>query len=243
MVRSRRAIQEFIDLYNTLDDYLRKELRSEKNIDHSILLRMMAERNRIVDIYQKDFRMFSRIRNMLVHNPYPRNANPLFYPHEYVLNKYKELVSLVLNPPKALSIAVPGGKIYTAKLSTRIHKLMKIMVKNNYTHIPILKDNKLIGIFSENTLLSYLVGEKETIILKDATVEIFKDYIKPEKHLNEYFEFVARDALLEEIEEIFSRGMKGGKRVAVVYITHSGKFTEQLLGMITPWDLANKRPI
>lgn len=233
--------EKFIALYNQLDAYMRNQLGADRYIDHSTLLREMSQKNKIFSDYLQDLRMFAEMRNMLIHNPYKKDADPLLYPHPYVTKKYAEIIELVLHPPKALSIAIPGAVIFTATLDSSIQELMNIMVKKNYTHIPIIKDDVMIGVFSENTLLSYFVANREGIILKDATVKDFYEFIPLEKHMNEYFEFVSRSTLMSEIEEIFHKGVMDTKRIAVVYITESGKNTEKILGMITPWDLTSKQ--
>ena len=229
--------EKFVSLYNQLDNYMRNQLGVDRFVNHASLLREMSLKNKVVYDFLTDLRMFAEVRNMLIHNPYKKNADPLFYPHAYVAQKYEEIINLILNPPKALSFAIPGAKIYTAAPQTLIQKVMKAMVEKNYTHVPIIEDDKMIGIFSENTLLSYLVTNHEGIILNNATIEDFFDFIPLEKHMNEYFEFVSRSALLSDVDSIFSVGVKNGKRIAVVYITEHGKSTEKILGMITPWDL------
>lgn len=232
--------EKFIALYNQLDAYMRNQLGLDRYIDHSTLLREMSQKNKIFLDYLQDLRMFAEMRNMLIHNPYKKDADPLLYPHSYVTKKYAEIVDLVLHPPKALSIAIPGAVIFTATLDTLIQELMNTMVKKNYTHIPIIKNDVMIGVFSENTLLSYLVANQEGIILKDATVRDFYEFIPLEKHMNEYFEFIPRNAILSEVDKIFSEGVKDVKRIAVVYITENGKNNEKILGMITPWDLTSE---
>ncbi len=228
---------KFVALYNQLDAYMRSQLQVERYVDHSTLLREMSQKNRVFSDYLQDLRMFADVRNMLVHNPYKKDADPLIFPHAYIVKRYEEIINLVLHPPKALSVAIPRTIIFTATLESLIQELMNTMAEKNYTHIPIIKDDRMIGIFSENTLLSYLVTNQEGIILKDATVADFIEFIKIEKHINEYFEFVSRSTLLSEVEEIFHKGLVDKKRIAVVYITETGKNTEKILGMITPWDI------
>ncbi len=230
---------KFIALYNQLDAYMRNQLQADRYIDHSTLLREMSSKNRLFLNYIQDLRTFADIRNMLIHNPYKKDVDPLFRLHTYVVKKYAEIIGFLLNPAKALKVAIPGHVIFTATLDTPIQKLMKTMTDKNYTHVPIMKNNKMIGIFSENTLLSYLVTNQEGLILKDATVADFGEFIKPENHINEYFEFVSRNTLLSKVEEIFHKGVTDTKRIAVVYITENGKNTEKILGMITPWDITN----
>ncbi len=237
MDKDKIESEKFLELFNQLDAYMRSRLHFDRFVDHSTLLREMSLKHRIFLDYLSELRTFAEIRNMLIHNPYKKDADPLFHLHGYLLKRYGQIVDLVLNPPKALSVSIPAGAIYTATLESPIQKLMKVMIEKNFTHIPIVKNDAMIGVFSENTFLSFLIKNQEGIILKDATVGDFEDFIKLENHMNEFFEFVPRNTLLSEVEEIFKTGMKNKKRIAVVYITENGKSSEKILGMITPWDL------
>ena len=49
---------------------------------------------------------------------------------------------------------------------------------------------------------------------------------------------MSKEALLDEIEEVFAEGRKNKERIGLVFVTHSGKPTEKLLGIISAWDVA-----
>lgn len=233
--------ETFITLYNELDAYMRKALRADRYVDHASLLREMSSKNRIFLNHLQDLRMFSEMRNMLVHNPYKKDADPLIHPHGYILKKYAEILNMVLNPPKALSIAVKRELIYTTSLAGNALEVMKTMNDKTYTHVPVIDQNKLVGVFSENTLISYLVHNKDSLIMKDTAIAEFKDFIGLNSHPSEYFEFVGRNALVSEVEDLFREGLRQHKRIAVVYITENGNKNEKLLGMLTAWDIAGKK--
>ncbi len=232
--------EKFLQIYNELDDYMRKQLKAEIYIDHSTLLRQMADRNRIFSDFYKDLKMFADMRNLLVHNPYKGNADPLLAPHEYIVNKYEDIKNQVLHPKKALSIAIPANLIYTTTLETNALKVMQTMNEKVYTHVPVLDGKKMIGVFSENTILSYLSDHKEALILKDMKIKEFEDFIPLDKHLSENFEFVGRHTLLIEVEELFRKNLVNRRRIGMVFITNSGKKDEELLGLLTSWDIAGK---
>ena len=237
---TKNLSDEFLDIYNDLDNYMRKELHVEVYVEHSTLLRRMGEKSRIFSDCFSDLKMFSELRNMIVHNPYRRDADPYIEPHKYVVDRYREIKEMVMHPPKAMSIAVSGNAIFCAKLMDSVQEIMKVMVDKNYTHVPIMEGDKMIGVFSENTLLSYVVGTRDCIITSDATVGDFVGFLAFDKHMNEYFEFLPRNTLVTDVQEVFDAGLKRGKRVAVVYITEKGQAGEKLLGMLTPWDINAK---
>ncbi len=240
MKSGKSLSDKFLSIYNELDSFMRKNLNAESFVDHTTLLKNMSDKNRLFSSYFRDLKTFADLRNILVHNPYRANADPLFELHSYVVDKYEDIKNQVLHPPKALSIAVPRELIYTTTLGDNALDVMQVMDEKTYTHIPVFEGDRLVGVFSENTVLSYLVSVKDAIIPKETKIEEFLEFIPLNKHRSEYFEFVARSTLLSDVEEIFRKNLKQRKRVAVVFITETGKPTEKVLGLITAWDIAGK---
>ena len=234
------ASLRFISVYNEIDHYMRGFLNAEDYVDHGTLLRQMSEKNRLFSDYYKDLKLFAELRNLLIHNPYPDQANPLIVPHEYIVKKYEEIRNAVLHPKKAIDIAIKAQFIYSTSLEANAIDVMNEMDEKTFTHVPVIDNGKMIGVFSENTLLAYLVKNEDTIILKDTKISEFKDLIGFDKHKSEYFEFVPKNTLLSDVENLFQEGLKKRKRIAVIYVTEHGTQEEKLLGMITAWDIAGK---
>lgn len=232
------SASKFLSIYNEIDHYMRKVLNAPNYTDHGTLLRQMSEKNRLFESYYKDLKLFAELRNLLVHNPYPDSANPLIIPHDYIIKRYDDIRSAVLRPKKAIDIAVKGSQIYRTSLDANVIEVMRTMNDKTYTHVPVVVGEKMIGVFSENTILTYLVQNRDTIILKDTKIAEFKEFIGLDRHPSEYFEFASRNTLLIEVEALFQKRLKERKRIAVVYITEHGESDEKLLGMITAWDVA-----
>lgn len=229
---------KFLSIYNEIDHYMRSFLNSDNYTDHGMLIRQMTEKNRLFQSYYTDLKLFSELRNLLVHNPYPNSANPLIVPHSYIVKKYEEIRNALLHPKKAIDIAVRREFIYTTSLNANAIDVMQTMNEKTYTHVPVMDGEKMIGVFSENTILTYLVNNKDTILLKDTKIAEFKDFIGLDRHPSEYFKFVSREMSFVDIAVLFQEGLKERKRIAVIYITQNGKQEEKLLGMITAWDVA-----
>jgi CBS domain-containing protein len=229
---------KFLSIYNEIDHHMRKVLNVPSYTDHGTLLRQMSEKNRLFESYYKDLKLFAELRNLLVHNPYPDRASPLIIPHDYIIKRYNDIRSTVLHPKKAIDIAVKTEHIYQTSLDANVIEVMQAMNDKTYTHVPVVLGEKMIGVFSENTILTYLVQNKDAIIPKDTMIEEFKEFIGLDNHPSEYFEFVSRYTLLVDVETLFKKRLKERKRIAVVYVTEHGKKDEKLLGMITAWDVA-----
>jgi CBS domain-containing protein len=232
------SAEELITIYNAIDAYLRRLPQSDRHADHSYLLQQVAKTNRIIAKYESELRAFAQLRNNIVHNPLQDVATPFAYPHPEGIKRYRSIHDAILKPRLAMSIAIPASKLYTATLESPLHKILKDMSANTYTHVPIIKDDKMIGIFSENSLLSYFADNPEAIILKDMCMADFKEYLPLESHKSECFEFLPRGAKLSDVYDVFNQAIKVRKRIGMVFITEHGKDHEKPLGIITAWDLA-----
>ncbi len=239
MVNSKTNSDELLIIYNELDNYMRRFLNEKPNTPNTYLIKQMERKNRVFAKFKDDLYAFSNLRNAIVHNPDIKYADPIAEPHEYVVKKYRNIINLVLNPPVALdSIAIPYDRIYTTTLNSKAFDVTNEMVRNAYTHVPVVEENKLIGVFSESTVVSYLSKNRGSVLLDEPLVSEFVEYIDIKRNESEYYEFVKKDILVIDIEDMFHRGFKDNKRLAVVFITENGRLDEKLLGLVTVWDLA-----
>lgn len=239
MNQKNQNANKFVMIYNELDQYMRKTLRVGDEISNSQLIKEMSRKNKVFRNNEDDLLGFSKLRNAIVHNPYKKIADPIAEPHENIVMKYEDIMNRVIHPPKALdTIAVRANEIYTIKMEDNAYEVIKKMSENSFTHVPVYEDDKFVGVFSENTLFSYMVKKEDVIITKDSLIEEFSEFIPIDNHVGEYFEFVDKQALIIDIEEKFNNYLEDLKRLGVIFITETGKQTEQLLGLITAWDIA-----
>ncbi len=231
--------EELVGIYNEIDAHLRRSLKQPATTPHKFLITQASRTNAVVARSSEELKIFADLRNMIIHNPYRARIQPFLSPSYRAIERYQAIKQAILNPPSAMTIAVPASKIYTAKLETSLNRVLRDMNQHIFTHVPIIKDNQMIGIFSENVLLSYLADNPDTIILKDMTITDFAAYTPLKAHRGEHFEFLARHASLAEVYEIFNQAIKVKKRVGMVFVTEHGKNTEKPLGIITAWDLAS----
>ena len=115
---------------------------------------------------------------------------------------------------------------------------MMEMQEKVYTHIPILQDGIVIGVFSENTVFSYLADEQIVEIADNMRFSDLSEYLPVEKHRAESFRFVGQTKLISEIRAIFEDALSKQDRIGLIFITKSGNPKEPLLGILTAWDIA-----
>lgn len=96
----------------------------------------------------------------------------------------------------------------------------------------------MIGVFSERTLFDYILKQESKTIDEKLVISDLGETIDIHNHVSEAFIFVKKEVTVIEIEDIFRKGFKGDKRIAVVFITEDGTETGELLGLVSAWEVA-----
>ena len=238
MSKMTTRAEVFLFVYNKIDRFMRKELNKDERISHTELIDMISKKNKLFNKNNGHLKSFARLRNAIVHESY-NIAEPIAEPHEEIITQYKNIMNKVMEPDKALdTVAVQANNIFTANLEDDALEVMKKMQQNTFTHVPVLENNKLIGIFSENTIFSYIVDNEALLLGDEIKIKEFEKFIPLDMHESEIFKFVSKDKLLYEVEDMFEEELRDNKRLSVIFITEAGKTTEKILGMITAWDIA-----
>ena len=150
----------------------------------------------------------------------------------------EQTIEKVRNPKRARNIFIPRNKVCCRSMDDYVYPTMIEMRDNVYTHIPILEDDVVVGVFSENTLLSYLIDDEIVSIDENVKFSDIAKYLPMDKHTAESFRFVSQNMLLSEVDDIFAEALKNVYRIGLIFVTNSGKSTEKLLGIISAWDVA-----
>lgn len=147
-------------------------------------------------------------------------------------------IERVKNPKRAGDICIPLSKTCTRKMSDYVFPTIFEMDEKEYTHVPIMEDDLVIGVFSENTILRCLVDEKTVRLDKAVKFSDIEKYLLIDHHKAESFRFIEYDALVSEVEDLFTNALKQDDRIGLVFVTRNGKPTEKVLGIISAWDVA-----
>ena len=114
------------------------------------------------------------------------------------------------------------------------------MKKHSFSQFPVFDDNENVcELINNNTISRWLSSQLEedgTIIIENVKVA---DLIS-EIEFKENYKFVSRNTSIYEAYDLFINQINEKQRnLDVIFITHSGKIDEKLLGLITIEDIAN----
>lgn len=234
MIFLNSQTDKFLQLYKELEFEGRRIYFPDAKENETIIGRLFTVPQ--LKKYKEDLDYCRIVRNFLTHNPKVGGVYPII-PSIEMINLLKRCLNIIVNPPKAIDFAIPIERIYTAALDSKLSEVIRVMNSFTYTHIPIMENGKLVGIFSENTVFTYMCYENSININENTCISQFEKYLPLDEHLNEYFMFLPETAFLYEVQELFKYTPVRKKLLTVIYITKTGKRDEPLIGMVTPWDL------
>lgn len=225
----------FIDKYKQLE----KVIKSNFGLSQEEPAVAFLERNPSYGHMKEELRYCRNVRNLLSHNPKIEGEYPVEV-SDGMLRFLDKVIKTIEHPKRARDIYVPTNKVLYRTYDDKVLDAMIEMNERNFSKMPILDNGVVVGIFSENTLMSYLVNNKRMEIKDDMTFNELSEYLPLEKHKAHDFLFVGADMMLTEVVAIFDKALDAGKRIGLVLVTNTGKSSEKLLGIISAWEVATR---
>ena len=177
------------------------------------------------------------VRNLLQHKP--RLAGTFAVePSDQMIALLRSTIERVKKPILARDVAVLRSYICFRRMEDKVRPAMIEMQEKTFTHIPILDNDTVVGVFSENTLLSYLIDDEIVGIDSNTRFSDLKEYLPLSAHKSESFYFIPQNMLLSEIKARFDSALRRQDRIGLLFMTNLGKSNEPLQGLITAWDVA-----
>lgn len=226
---------DFLDYYNRIDKYL----KVKGNFDSldSFSFKVKNSSIKIVKHFKDELISLGELRNAIVHNPKIK-GKAIAEPHEETVHRIIDLYERITNPKKV----IPEFQfdVLGASENEFINDILIEMRKNSFSQFPVFNsNNEVIELINTNTISRWLSNHMEengTIIIDNVKI---KDLI-PEIEFKENYNFITRNASIYEVYDLFINQINTKNRnLDVLFITHSGKPNERLLGLITIEDIAN----
>ena len=226
--------EKFLETYNNLDQYLKKEIRADDYVSYAN--KVKNSKNTVVNRFKDELLSFGTLRNAIVHNPKIDNK-AIAEPHDRTVERFNEIYEIINNPKKVIPIF--QFDVLGANKDDYINDILKQMKQKSFSQFPVLDSNEaIIELINNNTISRWLaseIDENGTIIVDGVTVE----KLIPEIEFKRNYKFISRDTSIYKAYDLFLNHINEKERnLDVLFITHNGKETEKLLGLITISDLA-----
>ena len=222
------ATSKFLDKYRELEKLAKLKYDCESPIYE-------MERDPEYGKYRSKISYCRSVRNILSHNPKVGEAFAVEV-SEAMIKLLEELIEDISKT--ADSIMIKSKYVLSCRIDDNIMPAMRTMSEKCYTHIPILENGVLKGVFSENTLLSYIIDDNIIEIDDNTKFSDLEKYLSITAHRGESFRFISENTSVTKLAEIFRVAMQKQERVGMVFVTKTGKSNEKIKGIITAWDLS-----
>lgn len=223
----------FLDSYKRLEEELIRRYEYDEKYGSPVV-------RFINDKEGKQFRdkldLCREIRNFLSHHS-ELDGEPAVQPSPSIITFLDEVRDYVCRPPLAMPFATQFCDILKTSPNQRVQPLMKKMQKLGFSHVPVLENGAMVGVFSIGTFFGYALKYGLTAMHDEMLIEDFRELLPPDRHENERFLFLPKDATLFEVRAAFEKKTQRSKRLAAVFLTDNGSLGGRVEGMLTPWDV------
>ena len=221
--------ERFIEKYKELEYVITKRYNLPKTTSPIPFIENKNEYLR----YQKELNYCREVRNFLQHENKINDEFAVIASDE-MINKLDEIINSVANPVRIKDVYVSLDKVYYKGLDNYVYPSMLSMDYKKYSHIPVLENGRLIGVFSKTSIFKYLLEEEINKLNEDLRFKDIRKYISLDE---EYYLYRTMDEPVEELVEDVIKNFRSGKRIAIIFVTTDGTVNGKLLGLITPYDI------
>ena len=228
--------EEFLDNYRLLEEELCKKYNIDEKSFGSPIVRFINDKEG--KEYRDRLNLCREIRNLLSHHA-EFEGERIIEPSSSMTEFLKSVTEYIKKPPLAVNYATLFENILKTSLSQKARVVMRKMQRQGFSHVPVTEGGELIGVFSISTVFTFALNNGMSSVNDDMTIGDFAELLPPDKHENEKFCFMGKDATLADVRGEFNKKVQRSKRLAAVFITDNGSFGGRIVGMLTPWDVIN----
>jgi len=222
-------IQHFEADYNSIDQFLRKSLDSNRQASFSYLVSEYSRRHsgwRDADL----LRMTADVRNAIVHG----KTEPYRYvavPTPAVVLKLRTCKERLINPSRVFPTF--QHKVETILLQDSLSHVLKIIAQRDYSQFPVYEAEQFQGLLTENGITRWLAHHVTNHFSLVELDEVPVKQVLRNEEKRKTYHFVSRDTHVDDLRGLFS----SHEMLEAVFITAHGKESEGLLGIATRWDM------
>ena len=219
-----------------LDKYKRLENLAEEKFDcgrYSPLIFLANSRE--FGKYATELNYCREVRNVISHNP-RLDGSYIVEPSVKMLEFLDFMIRELEHPKRCLQIAVRVERVLTASPETFVLPVMREMFEKGYSHVPVLSDGRVSGVFSANAVFKAIMRKNKIKISEETVFGDLGDLISLDDDVFGSYAFVSKNARLFDVKQMFKR-RRDNSKLRMIFITDNGRREERLLAILTPWDI------
>lgn len=229
---NRVSVDEFMDACRDFEAAVKLKYQLDDNDSAYMYIAQLPKYTSM----KEEVHVIRTLRNMYAHNNMQIDGEDILTISPLLLTTLKKLTHSISNPILVKDVMITN--LFKANWNEKVVCLMQKMKEKGISHTPVLdEDNKLLGVFSQNTLFIRLSDEEASCINREDTLEQYAKYLPIHMHENESFDFIGCEDDIEKAKAKFKRTRKSKKRVVMLFVTKNGDMDERVLGILTPWDV------
>lgn len=223
----------FIQSFNNIEQKLREDIDAFNNVPFYELIDKNAKKNKLIKQFENELKTMGDLRNFIVHGDI---LSPIAVASEITVKRINFIEKQLTEPMKITEVF--SEDVVGVNEDDSLAKLLHLVKKERYSQYPVISQNGLHGLITENGITNWLANniEKDIISIKKTTV---KDVIANEEERESYNILYSYNTLYDVIEE-FEKGRNTGKRIFIIIVLKSPQKIiklEDIYTIITPWDL------
>lgn len=224
----------FLQKYRVLEGLLEKRYEGRKLSSSSVVIEYIRDADSAP--VRVDLDLMREIRNLLTHNAGAQGA-PVVEPSQETLDRLEQIIAYVRRPRCAAEFGTPAKDIFCAHGNDRLIDVMRSMRKNGYSHVPVVERDGVVGVFSVKSLFDYLAEKGMDSIDSETRICALGDRLRLDRELGERYMFAAADCSIVGVRNAFESYTRKNCRLSAVFVTRTGAPEEELICMLTPWDV------
>ena len=224
-----KLADEFIQKYNELDDWLRRQTGENRDVSFSKVISVVAQKNRAVRSNEYFLKSIGSLRNAIIHDSKYGNRI-IATPDQSVVKEFNDICSKIFAPKKAIDISTRNIEIFS--LDENLSRVLPKMRSNDYSQIVVEKEDGSFGMITREGISRWVETnmDEDVVSLKEVKLENIH-------HLENIksWDFISTNHSIYDAAALFSHDTR---RIQALIITENGRPKEKPLGILTFWDIS-----
>jgi len=228
--------ETFLQKYRILECLLEKRYDGHKMSSSSVVMEYIRDPDS--NPVRVDLDLIREIRNILSHNAGP-DGLAVVQPSQAMIDRLDQIIAHVRKPRPACALGTPAAQILTTHPNDRLGNVMRSMRKNGYSHVPVIDDGRLVGVFSIKCLFDHLARNGLDALDENARISDLGEGICIDCRAGERYLFLPKDASVTAVRSAFENRSERNSRLSLIFVTETGSMNEPIICMLSPWDVLN----